>query len=47
LSPWAVATRYDDVDATLDRREAVEIAERSITWARERVEAARGDEDVG
>lgn len=47
LSPWAVATRYDDVDATLDRREAVEIAERSLTWARERVEAARGDEDVG
>ena len=47
LSPWAVATRYDDVDATLDRREAVEIAERSLTWARERVEAARGDEDAG
>ena len=47
LSPWAVATRYDDVDATLDRREAVEIADRSLTWAGERVEAARGDEDVG
>jgi HEPN domain-containing protein len=47
LPPWAVATRYDAVDATLDRREAVEIAERSLTWARERVEAARGDEDVG
>jgi HEPN domain-containing protein len=47
LSPWAVATRYDDIDATLDRREAVEIAKRSLTWGRERVEAARGDEDVG
>ena len=31
LSPWAVATRYDDIDATLDRREAVEIAKRSLT----------------
>ncbi len=47
LSPWAVATRYDDINATLDRGAAVEIAEKSLIWARRRVEAARGDEDVG
>ena len=47
LSPWAVATRYDDIDAALDRGAAVEVAENSLIWARERVEAARGEEDVG
>jgi HEPN domain-containing protein len=47
LSPWAVATRYDDIDATLNRGAAVEIAEKSLIWARERVDAARGDEDGG
>ena len=46
LSPWAVATRYDDIDATLDRRMAVEVAEKSLIWAGERVEAAREDESV-
>ncbi len=47
LSPWAVATRYDDIDATLDRGPAVEVAEKSLIWARERVEAERGEQDVG
>jgi len=47
LSPWAVATRYDDINATLDRGAAVEIAEKSLMWARRRVDAARGDENVG
>ena len=46
LSPWAVATRYDDINATLDRRMAVEIAEKSVVWARERVEAAPEGESV-
>ena len=41
LSPWAVATRYDDINATLDRGAAVEIAEKSVVWARRRVEALR------
>jgi len=47
LSPWAVATRYDDINATLDRGAAVEIAEKSLIWARQRVEAARGDKNDG
>ena len=46
LTPWGVATRYDDIDATLDRSAAVAIAEKSLNWARERVEAIRGDEIV-
>ena len=46
LSPWAVATRYDDMDASLDRSVAVVVAEKSLIWAREQVEVARG-EDVG
>ena len=47
LSPWAVATRYDDIEATLDRDAAIGVAEKSLIWARERVEAARGDDNVG
>jgi HEPN domain-containing protein len=47
LSPWAVATRYDDTDAALDRGAAILVAEKSLMWARERVEAARGEKDVG
>jgi HEPN domain-containing protein len=47
LSPWTVATRYDDIDAALDRGAALEVAENSLIWARERVEAARGEQDVG
>lgn len=44
LTPWAVATRYDDIDATLDRIEAVEVAESSLSWARKAVETVREDE---
>lgn len=47
LTPWGVATRYDDIEATLDRSAAVAVAEKSLNWARERVEAIRGDETVG
>jgi HEPN domain-containing protein len=47
LSPWAVATRYDDISASLDRTAAVEIAEQSAAWARDRVEEVRGDENGG
>ena len=41
LSPWAVATRYDELDATLDRNSAVAIAESSVKWARSVVDALR------
>ena len=47
LSPWAVATRYDDIDAAFDRGAALQMAENSLIWARERVESARGEEHVG
>ena len=47
LSPWAVATRYDDIEATLDRGAAVGVAEKILIWARDRVEAAPGDENIG
>ncbi|MGH8301121.1 MAG: HEPN domain-containing protein [Steroidobacteraceae bacterium] len=47
LTPWGVATRYDDVGATLDRPEALGLAETSLIWARDRVNAAREDGGVG
>jgi len=47
LNPWAVTLRYDHTGATLDRSLAVEIATRSLLWARERVIAAREDEHGG
>ena len=34
LSPWAVAMRYDEMEATLDRGSALTIAEASLGWAR-------------
>lgn len=43
LSPWAVATRYDDSDASLDREAAIKIGEKSASWARERIEQARAE----
>ncbi len=46
LSPWAVATRYDDITARLDRSAAVDIADRIVTWARTCVGAKRGGEDA-
>ena len=47
LNPWAVTLRYDHPGATLDRSLALEVADRSLVWARERVSAARGDENGG
>lgn len=41
LSPWAVTMRYDEMEATLDREVALALAESSVEWAREQVEAAR------
>lgn len=40
LSPWAVTTRYDGLDDTLDRHAAIEAADSAIGWARARLEAA-------
>lgn len=42
LSPWAVTTRYDDLDDTLDHRAAIEAADSAIAWARARLEEAPG-----
>jgi HEPN domain-containing protein len=42
LNPWAVTRRYDHPGTSLDRRLAVEVADKSLRWARERVKAARG-----
>lgn len=42
LSPWAVTTRYDDLDDTLDRQAAIEAAESAIAWAQARLEDAPG-----
>jgi len=47
LNPWAVALRYDHPGATLDRGLAMEVAEKSLRWARDRVNEARGDENGG
>lgn len=47
LNPWAVTLRYDHPGTTLDSRLAVEVAEKTLGWARERVKAARGDENAG
>ncbi len=33
LSPWAVTTRYDDLDDALDRHAAIEAAASAIAWA--------------
>ena len=33
LSPWAVTTRYDDLDDTLDRHAAISAADSAIAWA--------------
>jgi len=35
LSPWAVTTRYDDLDDTLDRHAAIDAAQSAIDWAQE------------
>jgi HEPN domain-containing protein len=41
LSPWAVAMRYDEMEATLDRDAAIRVAAASLSWADELVAAAR------
>lgn len=40
LSPWAVTTRYDDLDDTLDRQAAIEAADSAIKWAQARLKGA-------
>ncbi|MBS1870211.1 MAG: HEPN domain-containing protein [Actinobacteria bacterium] len=39
LSPWAVTTRYDDLEETLDRAAAIGAASDAIAWARARLDA--------
>jgi HEPN domain-containing protein len=34
LSPWAVSTRYEDIDDTLDREQAIQLASLAVEWAR-------------
>jgi HEPN domain-containing protein len=41
LNPWAVTLRYDHPGAPLDRTMALEVADRSLLWAQERVKVAR------
>ncbi len=45
LSPWAVTTRYDDLDDTLDREAAIEAADTAIAWARMLLSQASDDGD--
>lgn len=45
LNPWAVTMRYDETVAGLDRESAVRVAESCVTWAGERVDAARPESD--
>lgn len=40
-SPWAVAMRYDEMEATLDRKAAIRVAGASLSWAKALVAAAR------
>jgi HEPN domain-containing protein len=42
LSPWAVTTRYDDLDDPLDRHAAIEAADSAIKWAQARLEGTPG-----
>lgn len=37
LNPWAVTMRYDEPGSRFDRSQAVPVAEKGLTWARERV----------
>lgn len=45
LSPWAVTTRYDDLDDTLDRTAAIDAADSALAWARTLIKQAPGDTD--
>jgi HEPN domain-containing protein len=44
LSPWAVTTRYDDLDDTLDRHAAIDAAGSAIEWAQVLLGQAPGDD---
>lgn len=41
LSPWAVAMRYDEMEARLDRDAAIRVAAASLSWANGLVAAAQ------
>jgi len=41
LTPWAVTTRYDDLEETLDRAAALELARAAIDWAAGRVSSGQ------
>lgn len=41
LNPWAVAMRYDELEAELDREAALRIASAALGWAQTQVDAAR------
>lgn len=41
LSPWAVAMRYDEMEANLDRDAAVHVAEAALDWVKAIVAARR------
>ena len=45
LSPWAVTTRYDDLDEMLDRDAAIEAASDAIEWAQALLPPAPRDAD--
>jgi HEPN domain-containing protein len=45
LSPWAVTTRYDDLDDTLDRHAAIDAAATAIRWAQTLLEQAPANGD--
>jgi HEPN domain-containing protein len=44
LSPWAVATRYDDIEDTLNRGQAIQLAALAVEWARTLLAARLGDD---
>lgn len=41
MNPWAVAMRYDELEAELDREAALRIASAALSWAQSQVDAAR------
>jgi HEPN domain-containing protein len=41
LNPWAVTMRYDEPSSEFDRARALRLAEKSLNWARGRVDAVR------
>lgn len=45
LSPWAVTTRYDDLDDALDRHAAIDAADIAVAWAQTLLAQASDDAD--